>query len=155
MTTLTTHDLDVLLKSDFIREIVKQMRALDSHGVQDSWSIERILAPLVMTKEQRRHIPIIGDPDAKTLARVQVFYNALASLIENHCGLRAVPMINLNQEGFGRIIITVGRLVVADKALRDVHRFGFESLSKMKDEADKLLSTTLAMINKYPEVASL
>jgi hypothetical protein len=36
-----------------------------------------------------------------------------------------------------------------------VHRFGFESLSKMKDEADKLLSVALGIVGNYPEVAGL
>ncbi len=67
----------------------------------------------------------------------------------------AVPMLSLSHEGFGRVIITVGKLVVLDKTLRDVHRFGFASLSKMKDEADKLLSVALEIIGKHSDVAGL
>ena len=58
-------------------------------------------------------------------------------------------------EGFGRAIITVGKLVVMDRTLRDVHRFSFSTLSKMKDEADKLLSVALEIIGKHPEVAGM
>jgi len=64
-------------------------------------------------------------------------------------------MINLSHEGFGRAIITVGKLVVMDRTLRDVHRFGFKSLSKMKDEGDKFLSVALEIIGKYSDVAGL
>jgi len=67
----------------------------------------------------------------------------------------AIPMVNLSHEGFGRAVITVGKLVVMDKTLRDVHRFGFKSLSKMKDEADKLLSIALNIVGDYPQVAGL
>ena len=67
----------------------------------------------------------------------------------------AIPMVNLSHEGFGRAIITVGKLVVMDKTLRDVHRFGFKSLSAMKDEADKLLSVALEIVGKYPEAAGM
>ena len=49
----------------------------------------------------------------------------------------------------------MGKLVVVDKTLRDVHRFGFDSLSKMKDEADKLLAVALERIGKYSDVAGL
>ena len=42
-----------------------------------------------------------------------------------------------------------------DRTVRDVHRFGFESLSKMKDEADKYLSVALERIGQYPQVAGL
>jgi probable nitrogen fixation protein len=146
---------DALMSTDFIKEMVKQMRAIDSYGTYDGWPVERILAPYVVTKEQRRSIPVIGDPDDIMLSRINAFYNAVSSLIEKECGLMAVPIINLTHEGFGRVVITVGKLVVLDRTLRDVHRYGYESLSKMKDEGDKLLSVALEIIGKYPEVAGL
>ena len=150
-----TVELDPLLTTDFIKEMVKQMRAIDSYGTYDGWPSDRILAPYVVTKEQRRTIPVIGDPDEIMLARIKAFYNAISSLIEKECGLMAVPSINITHEGFGRALITVGKLVVMDRTLRDVHRYGYESLSKMKDEGDKLLSVALEIIGKYPEVAGL
>jgi probable nitrogen fixation protein len=146
---------DPLMSTDFILEMVKQMRAIDSYGTYDGWPAERVLAPYVLTKEQKRAIPVIGDPDEVLLARIKCFYNAIASLIEKECGQMAVPMINITHEGFGRAVITVGKLVVMDKVLRDVHRYGYESLSKMKDEADKLLSVALGLVGKYPEVAGM
>jgi probable nitrogen fixation protein len=146
---------DPLLSTDFIQEMVKQMRAVDSYGTYDGWPAERVLAPYVLTKEQKREIPIIGDPDEILLSRIKCFYNAIASLIEKECGQMAVPMINITHEGFGRGVITVGKLVVMDKTLRDVHRYGYESLSKMKDEGDKLLSVALEIIGKHPDVAGM
>ena len=146
---------DPILQTDFVKEMVKQMRAIDSYGTYDGWPVERILAPYIKTKDQRREIPVIGDPDDETLSRVKAFYNAIAVLIEKECGLMAVPMINITHEGFGRALITVGKLVVMDRTLRDVHRFGFDSLSKMKTEADKHLAVALEIIGKYPDVAGM
>lgn len=150
-----TLELDPIFSTDFIKEMVKQMRAIDSYGTYDEWTLEKILAPFVKTKDERRQIPIIGDPDEETLARVKCFYNAIAVLIEKECGHMAVPMVNITHEGFGRALITVGKLVVMDRTVRDVHRFSFDSLSKMKDEADKLLSVAVEIIGRYPEVAGL
>jgi probable nitrogen fixation protein len=146
---------DPLLTTDYIKEMVKQMRAIDSYGTYDGWPVERILAPYIKTKDQRREIPVIGDPDEETLSRVKCFYNAIAVMIEKECGHMAVPMINITHEGFGRALITVGKLVVLDRTVRDVHRFSFDSLSKMKDEADKYLSVALEIVGKHPEVAGL
>jgi probable nitrogen fixation protein len=131
------------------------MRAIDTYGTYDGWPTERILEPYVLTKEKKREIPVVGDPDEITMSRVRAFYNAISAMIEKECGLMAVPMINLTHEGFGRALITVGKLVVMDKTLRDVHRFGFPSLSKMKDEADKLLSVALEIVGQHPKVAGL
>lgn len=150
-----TLERDPVMETDFIKEMVKQMRALDSYGSYDGWTPERILEPYIVTKEMRRQIPVIGDPDEQTLSRVKAFYNGIAVLIEKECGHMAVPMINITHEGFGRVAITVGKLVALDRTLRDVHRFSFENLSKMKDEADKHLSVALEIVGKYPDVAGL
>lgn len=155
MTDAATLERDPILETEFIKEMVKQMRAIDNYGTYDGWPVERILAPYILSKDQRRAIPVIGDPDEQTLSRVKAFYNAISTLIEKECGLMAVPMLNITHEGFGRAFITVGKLVVMDRVVRDVHRYGYESLSKMKDEADKLLSVALEIVGKYPEVAGL
>ncbi|MCB1829345.1 MAG: NifX-associated nitrogen fixation protein [Chromatiaceae bacterium] len=152
---LTISREDPVLETDFVREMVRQMRAVDTYGSYDSWSSEQILDPFVLTKERQREIPVVGDPDEITLSRVKAFYNAISALIEKECGLMAVPLLNLTHEGFGRALITVGKLVVMDRTLRDVHRFGFASLSKMKDEGDKLLSVALEIIGQHPKVAGM
>ena len=144
-----------LLESAFVVEMVRQMRAIDPYGSYDSLSSMEVLEPFILTKEKKREIPIIGDPDELVVARVKVFYNAISALIESECGLMAVPLVNLTHEGFGRALITVGKLVVMDRTLRDVHRFGFPSLSKMKDEGDKILSVALELIGEHSKVAGL
>jgi len=156
MTDINTTDADEgLLQTTFVLEMVRQMRAIDPYGQSDALSTVEILEPFVLTKEKKRELPIIGDPDETVVARVKVFYNAISAMIEAECGLMAVPLVNLTHEGFGRAIITVGKLVVMDRTLRDVHRFGFPSLSKMKDEADKILSVALALIGEHSKVAGL
>jgi probable nitrogen fixation protein len=146
---------DPILSTDFGVEMIRQMRAIDPYGSYDDLSAAEILEPFVLTKEKKREIPIIGDPDEIVIARVRVFYNAISALIEKECGLMATPMINLTHEGFGRVLIIVGKLVVMDRTLRDVHRFGFETLGKMKDDADKILSVALALIGQHAEAAGL
>ena len=84
------------------------------------------------------------------MARIRAFYNGIAVLVEKECGLMAVPLVHLSSEGFGRVLITVGKLVVLDRPLRDAHRFGFESLSAMKNEADKYLAVALEIVSAWP-----
>jgi probable nitrogen fixation protein len=114
-----------------------------------------MLDPFILTKERKREIPIIGDPDESVITRLKAFYNVIATLIEQDCGLLAAPVINLSYEGFGRALIIVGRLVVMDRSLRDVHRFGFPSLAKLKEEADKLVNAACMLIAAHRQVAEL
>jgi probable nitrogen fixation protein len=153
--TTATLERDPILDTDFIKEMIRQMRSLDSYGTYDGQPGPALLEPLVLTKERKAVIPIVGDPDEEILSRVKAFYNAIAVLIEKECGLMAVPLVHLSHEGFGRALITVGKLVVADRTLRDVHRFGFESLSRMKTEGDKILAVALEIVGAHPDVAGL
>jgi probable nitrogen fixation protein len=152
---MSTTERDPILDTDFIKEMIRQLRAQDSYGTYDGQAVEVILEPLVLTRERKAALPIIGDPDEETVSRIKAFYNAIATLIEKECGMMAVPLVHLSHEGFGRVLITVGKLVVSDRTLRDVHRFGFESLSKMKTEADKILSVALSIIGEHADVAGM
>ena len=146
---------DPIMETDFVREMMRQMRALDSYGQYDGKPASSLLEPLLLSKARKAEIPVVGDPYETTLACIKAFYNGIAVMIEKECGLMAVSLVHLSHEGFGRVIITVGKLVVLDRTLRDAHRFGFESLSKMKDEADKYLSVALEIIGRFPAVAGL
>ncbi|QSA99285.1 NifX-associated nitrogen fixation protein [Methylococcus sp. EFPC2] len=141
------------LDSVFIKELVKQWRAQDSYGAWEGKSDEQLLEPYVIDKEKRKTIPIIGDPDPETLWRMELFYNAIGLSIERASGIMVSPMMKMSHEGFGRQILTAGRLIVLNKQLRDVHRFGFPTLEKLAEEGEKLVAAALQMIESYPEVA--
>lgn len=144
---------DPFVASEVVQEMIKQLRALDTYDTYEGWSSEKIIDPLVLTKERKREIPVIGDPDEITLARVKAYYNSIASLIEKKSGFMAVPIINITHEGFGRALVVVGKLIVVDKVLRDVHRFGFPSLQELSEKTDKVVETAVEFIGTYKEVA--
>jgi probable nitrogen fixation protein len=138
----------------FIGELVKQYRAQDTYGTWDGKSNDTLLAPYIITKEQRREIPIMGDPDPETLWRLELFYNAVGLSVERLTGIMVSPMMKMSHEGFGRMVLMAGRLVVVNKYLRDVHRFGFNDMEKLMEEGGKIVDSAVEMINKFPEVAN-
>ncbi|WP_052223446.1 NifX-associated nitrogen fixation protein [Novosphingobium malaysiense] len=137
----------------FAAALVRQMRAEDTHGHWERKSDAQLLEPFILDKEKRRAIPIIGDPDPDTLWRLQLFYGALCLEIERLTRRMVQPMMKMSHEGFGRMVLIGGRLVVLNKQLRDVHRFGFDSIEKLNAEAEKMLGQAVGMIEKFPEVA--
>ena len=141
------------MDSLFVRELIKQWRAQDAHGAWEGKSDEKLIAPYIVTKEQRKEMPIIGDPDPEVLWRVELFYNAVGLAIERQTGVMVSPMMKMHHEGFGRMVLLAGRLVVVNKQLRDVHRFGFESMEKLAQEGEKLVAAGVEMINQFPEAA--
>jgi probable nitrogen fixation protein len=99
-------------------------------------------------------MPIMGDPDPDILWRLELFYNAAGLAIERRTGTVATPMMKMHHEGFGRMVLLAGRLIVLNKHLRDVHRFGFESLDALAAEGDKLVNDGVAMIESFPDVVN-
>jgi probable nitrogen fixation protein len=141
------------MESLFVKELIKQWRAQDAHGAWDGKSDAELLAPYVLTKEQRRELPIMGDPDPETLWRLELFYNAVGLAIERATGVMVAPMMKMHHEGFGRLVLIAGRLIVINKHLRDVHRFGFDSMAKLAAEGEKQVAAGIEMVNKFPDVA--
>lgn len=142
------------LASPFVQQLIKQLRAQDTHGAWDGKSDKQLLKPFILTPEERRAIPIMGDPDPETLWRLEIFYNAIAVAIERETKQMVSPMMKMSHEGFGRMVLLAGRLVVVNKQLRDVHRFGFPSLAKLSEAGGKFLGEAVQMIRTYPEVAN-
>lgn len=142
------------LDDDFVRELVKQIRAQDAHGTWEGKSDEQLLAPYVLDAEARKALPLMGDPDPETLWRLDLYHNAICLSIERATRCMVTPMMKMSHEGFGRAVLIAGRLIVVNRNLRDVHRFGFPSLEKLAESGNKLVGEAVAMIEKFPEVAN-
>jgi probable nitrogen fixation protein len=155
MTEAPVAERDPAADSPFVKELVKQWRAQDTHGAWENKSDLVLIAPYIIDKAARREIPIVGDPDPETLWQLELFYNAVCLSIERETGHMVTPMMKMHHEGFGRMILAAGRLIVVNKQLRDVHRFGFDSLGKLAEEGEKFVAAGIEMIRKYPEVAAL
>lgn len=137
----------------FVKELIKQWRAQDMHGAWDNKTDLDLIDPYIVDKKRRKEIPMVGDPDPETIWRLELFYNAVGLSIEKETGCMVSPMMKMSHEGFGRLVLMAGRLIVVNKMLRDVHRYGYDSLEKLAEEGTKAVAAGVDMINKYPEVA--
>ncbi|MDO8320346.1 NifX-associated nitrogen fixation protein [Rhodoferax sp.] len=151
--TTTPVSDETYLSMPFVQQLIKQLRAQDINGTWDNKSDLQLLKPYIHTAEERRALPILGDPDPETLWHLEIFYNAIAVAVERETGQMVSPMMKMSHEGFGRMVLIAGRLVVVNKQLRDVHRFGFSSLAKLSDAGTKFLDEAVSMIRSYPAVA--
>jgi len=142
-----------LPRSDFIRQLVQVLRAEDSWGAWEDLGDADLLAEYVVTAEDRRDLPITGDPEPELVWRLEQFYAAVGLLVGRRSGCTASPMSRIHWEGFGRVVLIAGRLVVLSHHLRDVHRFGFASYEALAAEGERLTAEAIAMIEAHRELA--
>ncbi len=143
------------LEAPILQELVRQVRSQDPYGVYRSWSDALVLKPFIVAKEQKREISMEGPVDPVTLGRIVLFYRAIAGRIEQETGQLAQVAVDLNSEGFGWALVFCGRLLVARRTLRDTHRFGFPSFTKMAAEGEKIVQAGSQLAQTYPEVCKL
>ncbi|MCA1384274.1 MULTISPECIES: NifX-associated nitrogen fixation protein [unclassified Bradyrhizobium] len=138
----------------FLVELIKVWRAQDTNGALEARSDLDLLELYILDKEKRRALPIIGDPDPDPLWRLKLFFDAVALSIERETGAMTQPILDLHHEGFARMVLISGRLIAVNKQLRDVYRFGFDSLVKLAQQGDKCVSDGIGLIRKFPDVAN-
>lgn len=151
-TETTTTDI---YSAPFIKELIRAIQAQDAYGVYKSWSPELILKPYIVSKQDKRKISIEDEVNPMTLARIKLFYNAIATSIELETGQIMQVIVNINHEGFGWALVFSGRLLVVSRTLRDAHRFGYTSLEKLEDEGEKMTQSGVDLVKKYKEVCKL
>ena len=84
---------------------------------------------------------------------MELYYNAIGLAIERQTGVMVSPMMKMSHEGFGRMVLLAGRLIAVNKQLRDVNRFGFESMEKLAEEGEKQVAAGVSMVGQFPDAA--
>ncbi len=141
------------VQTGFVAELLRRIRAGDPYGHYDAVSEEALLRPFLVTAEQRRALPLFGEPDAAALERLRAFHQAVAACLERETGTMVACLLDVNGEGFGRVLLFAGRLVLLDRTVRDAHRFGFASRERLAEEGERLIREGLAVLHRFPEVA--
>ena len=134
----------------FLPELVALIRAGDCCGLWEGKSDAHILRGYVLGQEQRRAIPLLGEPDPRVLRRLKTYFQAVGVAIGRRTGTIASPVIDLSDEGFGRVVLVAGRLVAVSRALRDVHRFGFDDLTALDAAGAALVEEGATLIAAHP-----
>ena len=148
-----TSDDEQALTTPFVQALARLVRSQDTFGAYAKRSDARILADYIVTKEQRRAAAAQCRADPDLVWRIEQFYGAIELMVEQETGLVASPMLKIYDEGFGRVILITGKLVVLTKHLRDAQRFGFETYAALAAEGTKQIATAVATIQQFPEAA--
>jgi probable nitrogen fixation protein len=141
------------LATPFVQTLARLVRSQDTFGAYAKRSDAQMLAGYIVTKEQRRAAAAQCRADPELVWRIEQFYGAIGLMVEQETGLVASPMLKFYEEGFGRVILISGKLVVLTKHLRDAQRFGFESFATLAAEGMKQITTAVATIQQFPEAA--
>jgi len=136
--------------SAYLKELIMQIRALDTYGVWEKFSDTELLErKYIKTKEQLKEIPIIADISKETIGDIRMILQALALAFEKKTGVMASVCFEMSHEGFGRGIVTAEKIVLVDKYFKDAHRFYYPTTEKLSEDGDRLLIKAIEIFEKF------
>jgi probable nitrogen fixation protein len=139
-------------EATFLHDLVRELRAHAADGAWDGRSDRELLAPLLVHQGQESGGGS-DEPDPDVFWRIELFYQAVGRVIEARTGVACTLMMRMHHEGLGRVVLLAGSLVVLDRFLRDVRRFGYESLEQLDEAGERLVARAIGMIHRFPEAA--
>lgn len=140
-------------KELFIETLIGQVRALDQFGTWANKSDEELLnEKYIKSKEDLKNIPIIADIDEMQIQDIRLIYQAIALAFEKMTNVMANVVMEMSHEGFGRVVIFAGKIVLCEKFFKDAHRFSFRSYEKLESEGEKLLKNAKETYDKYKNI---
>ena len=144
----------------FLRDLVALLRAGDPYGRLDDVEPERLLRTFLTAPTTAA--TVLAEPgegsgacavDAVSIERLRCFHQAVAAGVERSGHVLTAVAVDVNGEGFGRVLVIAGRLVLLAESQRDAGNFGFPSLAALAAAGERLVARALAALDRYPEVA--
>ncbi len=132
----------------FLEHLVRALRAADE-GLDPSISDIEVLGPLVV----HPGTPPGGAVDPEVYWRIEAFFRAVGSEIEERTGVECVPMLRMRREGYGTVLVIAGRLVAVSRRFQDASAFHFDSLEILASAGERLVRDGVEMVERHPEVA--
>lgn len=146
------------LQDLILKEVVNQVRNYDFYGAWAKKSDENILEQLFLSKpEKKSSVSLIGhcEVDPKAILKIHAYFKAIGVVLEKLSGLLTSVVINIDEEGNGIILIYAGRLILLNKVIRDANRFHFKSLEDMVSKAQRIIESSLELVDRYEQVTKL
>jgi len=149
---VTAQAAPVRVRELFLHDLTRVLRAGDPYGRLDAIEPERLLRPFVLAPAAPGE-EAACTVDALTVERLRCFHQAVAAGVERAGHVLTAVAVDVDAEGFGRVLVTAGRLVLLAESLRDAGRFGFPSLTALAAAGDRLVARAVAVLDRFPEVA--
>ena len=140
-------------KKLFIQTLVGQVRALDQFGTWVNKSDEDLLQEkYIRTKEDLKNIPIIADIDEMQIKDIRLIFQAVALAFEKITGVMCSVVMEMSHEGFGRVVVFTGKIVLYEKFFKDAHRYSFRTYEDLEKEGEKFLINAQETYDKYKNI---
>ncbi|MBA9088745.1 putative nitrogen fixation protein [Fontibacillus solani] len=143
------------LVSTFNKSLSRILDAYDYFEKGSGLNTEEKIARLALfTAEEKLALGADCTPSPKLRKQVENVFQAMALTLEIETNSLVQSMVDMNSEGFGRAIVSSGRLILISTTLRAGLRFPFSSRIKLERFALNSLREALEWHSKHSEITA-
>lgn len=132
---------NIIDSSTYLTTLKEKLRAHDAYGtwkqVQDEVLLTRFF---ILTKEQKKKIDVMKAVSPETIGKIRMVYEAVAQMIEQKTGQMVITVVDINTEGFGRVLLIADDKVLIQRTHRNTQKFGFKCLEDLMTFGEGLAS---------------
>lgn len=148
-------DPDQRLLWTFNRSLCRLLDADDVFGKAGGLRQEDKIAKLLLfSPTDKQALGQDCTPSPKLRRQVEQVFQAMAITLEAETDSLVQSMVEMNGEGFGRAIVSSGRLILVTTPLRAGLRFPFTSQAKLEKFALSQLKEALDWLARHGDIAA-
>lgn len=136
---------------EFTKALVAQLRAIDTYNHWGRMSDEELIDKKYIKKKGSGATANCHIKDEQALFNIKMFFQTIATEFERETGELSNVMMEFSDEGFGRVVVIAGKIVIVDKSIRDANSYGFKTVEKLEIEGAKMYQKALDIYNKYKQ----
>lgn len=136
---------DMIGMSPYLTTLKEKLRAHDAYGVWNKVEDEVLLTRFfILTKEQRKKIDVMKSISPETIGKIRMVYEAVAQMVEKELGEIVITVVDINTEGFGRVLLVSEDKVLIHRIHRNVHKYGFKNFDDLITYGEGLVKIILS-----------
>lgn len=136
---------------NFMETLNAKLRSHDAYGVWKKLDDETIISRhFVLSKEDKKKIDVYGKMPDEVVAKMRLYYEAVAQTVEWNTGKMAMVVLDINTEGFGRALVIYEDAILCQKVHRNAHKFGFKDLEDVEKDGSKMVETCMKKLEEMP-----
>lgn len=130
--------------------LITKIRSHDPHNIWKNVADDTLMTRYyVLTKDDKKKIDAFSAISPETVAKIRLYYEAVALYVEQQCGKMIVTVLDINTEGFGRALLVYEDYIFLQKFHRNAHKFGFATLEEVLEEGETLAAKAIAKAESF------
>lgn len=136
---------------DFTKALVAQLRAIDTYNHWGRLSDDDLIEQKFIKKKSEGGAANCHIKDESAIFNIKTFFQTIATEFERKTGELSNVLMEFSDEGFGRVVVISGKIVICDKTIRDANNYGFKTKEKLEDEGSKFFEKALNIYETYKQ----